>query len=425
MVALAGSPGITRNTSSGYNVTLYRLADVVVCVNPSLFRVALEGVVFTCKIPNASLYGTSTLRVGFGVGAYAIIGASGIEYFVNAVSQGPALTGHAGRTLSIIYTGSGTVIFSIYDQSTVHATNAYDCAVAEDYGTIFSAGATDLQMTVQNVNMYTLGARGPSGPRGPTGPTGDTGATGPKADTGPTGPSGAQGVPGITGATGPVGNTGATGPVAATGPVGNTGATGPVGATGPIRTVTELVSDIPLVIQARTDSRSDLSGGVFGAYLTPNPPGATFANEVQPSVRLLITASSVSRLAGFTVYPLYYCVNRISNTRISVSNKNAPGTGETIENIVITVMPDTSTLVGTIGGTKRISLPDGLTCSSTDMELSPDDTPNDNTRRNRRIVFKSTLDNAFGTVVTGDIYYLVAANVGANVREFTISESPT
>ena len=236
MVALAGSPGITRGTSNGYNVTLYRKEDQVVCVNPSIFNVSLHGAVFTCKIPDPSSYGSNVLRLGFG-SAYATLGSAGtIDYVVNGTAKGLALAGHAGNTLSIVYTGSGTVIFSIYDATTVYDTHPYDYVGADDFGAIeFSTAVTDVQTTIQNVNMYTLGARGPFGPTGATGPQG---STGPMANTGPSGPFGPTGSTGPQGTTGPQGSTGPVATNIVTSTVSITSVTPTIGTAGTFYSIT-------------------------------------------------------------------------------------------------------------------------------------------------------------------------------------------
>jgi hypothetical protein len=528
MVALTGSPGIMRGTATGYTVTLYKKEDQVVCVNPSLFNVSLHGAVFTCEIPDPSSYGTNVLRVGFGL-AYATLGSAGtVDYVVNGTAKGLALSGHVGRTLSVIYTGSGTVIFSIYDQTTVYETHPYDYVGADDFGAIsFSVGATDVQTTIENVNMYTLGARGPSGPQGApgvtgaTGPRADTGATGPKADTGPTGPQGVdgitgatgaksdtgptgpqgvsgvtgptgpQGVDGITGATGPVGNTGAqgvpgvtgvtgpradtgptgpqgvsgvtgaTGPKADTGPTGAQGVsgvtgatgpradtgptgpqgvsgvtgatgpkadTGPIGATGPLTTITNIIPVTPISIQCQV-STSPASRHIL------TPVSGTFPVDVVPAARLLITSSPTALLPGFTFLPQYYCVNRISNTQISVSNASSVRQGETLNNTVITVMPSRATdfsdydIVAYDHATGRytVEIPSwfipSIKCSQIPL-VSSDNTKNDAAYKNRRIVFTKLTDanpsvypalyellettNSF--IYPATIYYLVNGN---------------
>ena len=339
---------------------------------------------------------------------------------MNGTAKGLALAGHVGRTLSIIYTGSGTVIFSIYDQTTVYETHPYDYVGADDFGAVsFSVGATDVQTTIQNVNMYTLGARGPSGPTGPSGLDGVTGATGPRADTGPTGPSGLEGVTGATGPSGPSGPegvTGATGPVAATGPSGAQGVpgvtgatgpkadTGPVGATGPLTTITEIIPVTPISIECQ------LHGTLRHVLI---PASGTFPVDVAPPARLIITASPSTLLPGFTFLPQYYCVNRISNTQISVSNTTAPPPGETLDNIVITVLSASAFIYAYDDSNDTII----VDCGDTAFAAGLSDTSatlQRNIYKNRRIVFRTTLYYpgfifSDRTVSPRTIYYLVHA----------------
>lgn len=177
LVAYYGTPTITYQTSTGpggsqgYSVVIKTATnDQVLCVNPELFNVNVTGVAFSCILPSTSGYAGTSIRLGFGQ-CYASITGNQISYLVDDVLppvQTSAYT--AGSTLSIVYDGKGSAIFTLTygPTKTVYSTTT---ATTTDYVFI----AYDLTPTVQTttitgVNVYTIGVPGHIGPTGPTGP---------------------------------------------------------------------------------------------------------------------------------------------------------------------------------------------------------------------------------------------------------------
>jgi len=161
MVAISGTPIITKTFSSGYNVTISTSGpDQVACVNPDLFDITTHGVVFKCTLPDTASIGSSAVHVGFG-DAYAIIDSQTISYYVDDVFK--TSTGYgtvSGKTLSITYTGANNVIFNVFDTSLISSTT-YPCTATQDYGYIaFSNTTTSTTVQINNVNMYATGGTG-------------------------------------------------------------------------------------------------------------------------------------------------------------------------------------------------------------------------------------------------------------------------
>lgn len=194
-VGINGFPTIVNNPQQGYSITINTASnDEAVCVNPEMFDLTTHGVVFTCRLPNTTSYGSTSVHLGFG-NAFAVITNNSIQYYVddNIVNSQQLSTYTAGDTLIITYTGTGQVIFKMMTGNTLKSTDSYVSDTTEDYGFIgyqFIGLSPPTSTQITYANIYPIGVRGQQGITGPTGATGPQGWTGPMGPTGPTGPQG-------------------------------------------------------------------------------------------------------------------------------------------------------------------------------------------------------------------------------------------
>jgi hypothetical protein len=176
-IAYNGTPTITYQTSTGpgtskgSNIVIKTSTnDQTICVNPELFNTNVSGVVFSCILPNTSGYSGTSVRLGFGQ-CYASIVSNQVSYWVDDGSLPLQTVSYTpGSTLSIVYDGRGSIIFTITDggSSSVFSTST---TVTTDYVFIgYAAISTSQTTTIQGVNVYTIGVPGPIGPTGPVGP---------------------------------------------------------------------------------------------------------------------------------------------------------------------------------------------------------------------------------------------------------------
>ncbi len=247
------------------------------------------------------------------------------------------------------------------------------------------------------------GVTGATGPIGPQGVTGATGPIGPAGATGVTGPIGPQGVTGVTGVAGPIGPTGVTGPIGATGatgptgvgltitgsvanfaslpvspPVGSiyetldtthlwqwngtswidlgsftgaTGVTGPTGATGPIGAtgVTGPAGPTGVTGVVGPTGVSGVDAGfrfAFSNVTTGGDPtsGKFTTNNANQS---LATTLNISKTDGFGV-AMGPSLALWTKGTINASQANAPGTAETVFNIVSGPVDNTTYFTWTV-----------------------------------------------------------------------------
>lgn len=173
-----GFPTITYIPSSlpsvahGYTIELHTATnDQTICVNPELFNVNILGVVFSCVLPDTASYGGTTVHLGFG-SAYGVIGNNSISYYVDGTSVGSSVSYTPGSTLSIVYNGQGSLIFTITNGSSI-STYSTIYTTPIDYGYISYQSISSVQTTtLTDANYYTIGVPGFQGFTGPIGPTG-------------------------------------------------------------------------------------------------------------------------------------------------------------------------------------------------------------------------------------------------------------
>jgi hypothetical protein len=172
-VGIAGLPTITNDQQQGYTITLNTSSnDQVICVNPKMFNIAINGLAFTCRLPNTSAYTTTSVHVGFGE-AYGVINANKISYYVGGILVKSATAYTTGDTLIITYDGNGNATFMMMTGTTINSTNTYTYTNVEDYGFIGYQAISDAQTTtITYANMYPIGTKGYQGSTGPAGATG-------------------------------------------------------------------------------------------------------------------------------------------------------------------------------------------------------------------------------------------------------------
>jgi len=176
-ISYNGTPTITYQTSTGpggakgYSIAIKTSTnDQVLCVNPILFNVNVTGVAFSCILPDTGSYGGTVVRLGFGQ-CYASITNNQVSYWIDdGVAAVQTNSYDANSTLSVVYSGNGSVTFTLTSGAT-KTTYSTTTVTTTDYAFIgYITSPTPQTTTITGVNVYTIGVPGPIGPIGPTGP---------------------------------------------------------------------------------------------------------------------------------------------------------------------------------------------------------------------------------------------------------------